>query len=288
MESGNISTFSKDIGDYVGKGEIIARLTNPEISRRSKVLQAKMDAKKVIYDRLMSIANKTPDLTTKQIVDEAKGNFLSAQAELNAVNDRLNYLVVRAPFSGIITKRYLDPGTIIQSGISNSNSPALVEIQQINPIRLVIPLPEANVAGVKKGTSVSVQFPELGGAPIEAKVTRTSGVLDSESKTMQLEIDLSNKNGKIKPGMYAKVSMQLESRKNVISLPVTAKYSYRNQVYLMAVKDNKVQQILLKKGLSNTEYVEVLNQEIDSNSLIIIQGKGLVKDGQTVETVLKN
>jgi multidrug efflux pump subunit AcrA (membrane-fusion protein) len=105
---------------------------------------------------------------------------------------------------------------------------------------------------------------------------------------MQVEIDIDNKQGIIKPGMYAKVLVQSGSRDGVVSLPVTAQWIVQNQAFVLVVNDNKVEKIPLRKGLSNKDYFEVLNPEITESTLVIIQGKGLVQPGQIVKPVLKN
>ena len=88
--------------------------------------------------------------------------------------------------------------------------------------------------------------------------------------------------------MYAKALMQISNREGVLSLPVTAQWIFQNQLFVLIVNDNKVERIPLRKGLSNKDYFEVLNPEITGNSLVIVQGKGLVQPGQIVRPVVKS
>lgn len=135
---------------------------------------------------------------------------------------------------------------------------------------------------------VQVTFPELSGEIYKAKITRTSGALDPMSKTMQVEIDLDNANGKIITGMYAKILFQVSSRENILSLPIISKVSHNNEVYVWAVENNVVKRIPVKIGLSDKDYYEVLNAEITSETQVISNGKGLVNPGQIVKPVLKS
>lgn len=288
MESGYVRVVYKDIGDIVQKGTVIVELDNPELYRKHEKLAAQVEAKKAIYERLKMTMEKTPDLTPKQVLEIAEAEYLSVSAELNAIKDRQGFLRVVAPFKGIITRRLVDHGSMVQSGISNTDATAIVEIQELDPIRLTIPLPETDADAVKKGMKVIVTFPELPGDSYEVEVSRTAGVLDFASKTMQVEIDIANPDGRIKPGMYAKVVMQISSRDNVLSLPVTAQFMYEDEFFVYVVKDDRVERISLRKGLSNKDFFEVLNPEIGVESQVIIQGKGLVKPGHIVEAVLKN
>ena len=287
MESGYVQNVLVDIGDNVAKGQVIAELSNPELSRQLEEKSAKLDAHKSTYDRLKSIQEKTPALTTLQVVEDAEAAYLASKAEVSAIQDRLSFLQVKAPFSGKITRRMVDNGALIQSGLTESNPQGIVEIQDVNPIRLTIPLPESDIVSIKKGTAVEIYFPELVGEALLAKVSRMAGALDPASKTLQVEIDLDNADSKIKPGMYAKVTVKITSRESVLSLPVTAQCIFQNQKFVLVIKDNVVERVPLRKGLASKDYFEVLNTDITEKSLVVIQGKGLVQTGQTVNPVLK-
>ena len=287
MESGYVKSIKKDIGDAVKKGDLIAQLENPELYRLNQKLKAQLDAKKAIYDRLQKTYDQTPDLTPMQLLEEAKADYIGAKTEFSAINDRQNFLRVTAPFNGIVTKRIVDNGALIQSGIANTNATAIVEVQEINPIRLTISLPESDASSIKEGMETQVTFPELYGEPYTAKISRTANALDFASKTMQVEIDIPNPEGKIKPGMYAKVLIKTSSRKNVLSLPVTAQILFEDEPFILLVKNNIVERVRLRKGLENKDFFEVLNGEIGEDAQVIVQGKGLVKPGQKVTAIEK-
>lgn len=288
MEGGMLMQMRKDIGDRVKQGESIAVLENPELQQQKIKWQVEEKVKKANYERLNSVYEKSPALTNIQMVENAEAEYLSAKANLDAVNHRIGFLTIKAPFSGIITKRYVDKGAMIQSGLSQSNPQALFELQEINPIRLTIPVPESDAVGIQKGMGVEVTLPELSGKSFMAKVSRTSNALDPMSKTMQVEIDLENPDGKILSGMYAKTLLQIDSRENILSVPVIAKVSHKNEDYVLAVEDGIVKRLPVKIGLSNRDYFEVLNDEFTDKTQVIVQGKSLVKPGQIVEGVWKN
>lgn len=287
MESGMLMQMRKDIGDSVTQGETIAVLENPELLQQQIKWEAETKATKANYKRLNSVYKKTPALTNIRMVENAEVEYLSAKANLDAVNNRIEFLNIKAPFSGIITKRFIDKGALVQSGLSEDNPQALFEIQDVNPIRVTIPVPESDVVGIEKGMAVDIILPELSGTTFSAKVSRISNALDPVSKTMQVEIDLENSNGKIISGMYAKALLQISSRDNILSLPMISKISHKNEDYVLAVMDGKVKRMQIKIGLSNQNYFEILNDEITSDTQVIVQGKGLVKPEQIVEPVLK-
>lgn len=287
MESGYVQNIFVDIGDTVRKGEVIAELANPELVRQYEQKKAQLKAKQSIYERLESIHEKTPAITPLQLVEDAEAEYLSVEASLNAIKDRMNFLSVKAPFAGKITKRLVDHGALVQSGLTEDNPQGIVELQEISSIRLTVPLPESDIAAIEKGTDVTVTFPELPGESFKAKISRTAGALDPASKTMQVEIDIDNPDGFIKPGMYAKALMQVSRGESVLSLPVTAQWIFQDQPFILVVKNDRVERVHLRKGLSNKDYFEVLNPEITESTLVIVQGKGLVQPGQIVKPVLK-
>lgn len=287
MESGVLSVIGKDIGDQVQKGEVIAVLENPELIQHEIKLSAECEVKKTTFDRLQNIFNETPALITIQEVETAEGEYLAAKANLAAMRSRLSFLHVKAPFSGVITQRHVDAGALIQSGLSQNNTTSIFEIQEVNPIRLTLMVPESDALLIKKGTAVDFVFPELSGEHFKSKISRLSTVLDEKSKTMQVEIDIQNKDRGILPGMYAKVYLQLDSKENRLSLPVSSKVRYKNEDYVLLVENKKIKRVLVKSGLSDISFFEVLNSEINEESIVVLTGKGLVSEGQTVKMILK-
>lgn len=287
MENGVIKSVQADIGDYVKKGATLARLYNPELLRRKQQFEAELEGKTSTYNRLKSSFEASPAITPAQLLEDARAAYLSMQAQLDAVNDRLSFLTVRAPFSGVITKRMVDEGAVVQNGIMHPSAMPLFEIQDSNPIRLTIPLPERDAGFVQKGMMATITFPELPGASYNVPVSRSSNTLDVSSKTMQVELDINNEKGRIKPGMYAKAEMILSSREAVLSLPITAQVIYQNEPCVLIVADGIVARVSLRKGLSNKDHFEVLNPDITERTQVIIHGKGLVKPGDTVEAIKK-
>ncbi len=288
MESGVLSQIRKDIGDKVKTGETIAILNNPELVQQKIKFEAELQAKQSVYDRLNAVYKKTPALTTIQMLENTRADYLVAKANLDAINNRIGFLTIKAPFSGTITQRFVDKGSLLQNGMNQSNPMGIVELQDTNPIRLTIPVPESDAVAISEGMDVQITFPELSGKTYNAKVSRTANALDANSKTMQVEIDLKNDDGKILSGMYAKALIQINSRKNIVSLPILSKIRYNNEDFVLVVDNGVVKRIPVKIGLSDKDYFEVLNDEINLESQVIINGKGLVNPGQDVSPILKS
>lgn len=285
MESGYIQKLHKDIGDPVKAGEVIAEMENPEVQRQYQKQKALLEAKKSIYDRLSGIAKKTPALTSLNQLETARADYESTLAEFNAMADRIGFLKVKSPFDGVVTKRFVDKGALVQSGTSNSNASPLFEIMELKTIRLSIPLPESDVSAVNPGTKASIVFPELAGEVFESEVSRMARALNPGSKAMDIELDIENKNLAIKPGMYAKVNMQISSRDNVLSVPNTALVVYQDDFFVYTVENGTVKRLPVRRGLQNKDYFEILDADIKPSTLIIVRGKNLVEPGMKVEPI---
>ncbi|HIG32985.1 MAG TPA: efflux RND transporter periplasmic adaptor subunit, partial [Flavobacteriales bacterium] len=187
--------------------------------------------------------------------------------------------------SGMITTRNVELGTLIQSGINNTNAAALFEIMDMEIIRLTIALPETEVDNISKGMQAEISFTELPGEQFLAQVSRMANAIDNRNKTMKVQLDIPNRNGKIKAGMYANVAIQLQSTGDKISLPNEVLIAIKSEFFILQVKDGIVKRTLIKKGLSNTHFFEVLSNEINENSKVIVEGKAMVKEGMKVKAI---
>ena len=130
-----------------------------------------------------------------------------------------------------------------------------------------------------------ISFTELPGQTFSVHVSRLANAIDNRTKTMKVQLDIPNRNGKIKAGMYANVEIQLQSTGDKISLPNEALIVVKSEFFVLQVKEGIVKRTLIKKGLSNTHFFEVLSNEITENSKIIIEGKAMVKAGMQVKAV---
>lgn len=285
MEGGFLSELKKDIGDKVQKGDILAVLNNPELTRELEINKVEKQVAEANYLRFKKVIAKTPELTTLQEFEKVEATYLMANAKYKATTNRDSLLSIRAPFSGVITIRNVELGALIQSGINNTNAAALFEIMDMETIRLTIALPETEVDNISKGMQAEISFTELPGEQFSAQVSRMANAINNRNKTMQVQLDIPNRNGKIKAGMYANVEIQLQSTGDKISLPNEALIAVKSEFFILQVKDGIVKRTLIKKGLSNTKFFEVLSNEINENSKVIVEGKAMVKAGMKVKTV---
>ncbi|MBS3912994.1 MAG: efflux RND transporter periplasmic adaptor subunit [Bacteroidetes bacterium] len=283
MTNGYIQQLKADIGDFVKEGQVLAVLENPELFSEKSKLEAELKGKKSIYDRLKGIYEKTPQLTTIADVEKTEAEYESTNAQLKNVLQQINYLNVKAPFSGVIVNRFVDKGAVIQSGLNNSNAIPLFEIQDVQPIRLTIDVSETDAALISKGTMVEITFPEMPNLKFSGAVSRIAFGLNETTKTMKVEIDLPNGDLKIRSGMYAKVEIQRSGHKDALSVPNEAIGNVKGQSFIYVIENGTVRKVEVKTGIRDEKFTELLSGEIKLSDKIVVQGKEFCSNGASVQ-----
>ncbi len=282
MISGYLRQLKADIGTFVKEGQVLAVLENPELLRDKERIEAELKGKQSVYERLKSIYGKTPQLTTIAEVERTEAAYKIARAQLSAVLLQISYLNVKAPFSGVITDRFVDKGAVIQNGLNNNNSTPLFELQDLQPIRLQVEVPETDVILIDRTTKADISFPELPGAKYRATVSRIAYGLNEHTKTMKIEIDIPNTDVKIRPGMYARLEMRSSGHKDVLSVPNEAIGNSKGQSFVYVVVENKVKKINVRTGIRDDKYSELLDAAVKATDKVVVQGKELISDGASV------
>src|SRR5262245_5990400 len=192
--SGYLKTIHVDKGDSVRVGDLLAEIESPELVADLARQKAEVAVAEVAYRRASEAQKKAPDLVMPQTVDDAKGKLDVAQATLERTETLLGYTRIRAPLSGIVTKRSVDPGAFIPAATSGSvaASAALLTIMDIRSVRIEIAVPEAEVPLVKVGLPAEVVVNELPGRAFPGRITRFAYALDEASKTMTAEAEIAN------------------------------------------------------------------------------------------------
>jgi RND family efflux transporter MFP subunit len=281
--SGYLETLKADIGDFVKKGQPLAVLTNSELLQQKEKAAADLQSKASMNTRMQSILHKTPQLTTAADVENAKAAYDMATASYKALSIQIGFLQVRAPFSGIITKRYVSVGDVIQNGLNSSAATGLFDLQNLDPIRLTVDVPEADVATIRKNNGVSVNFAESPGKSFDLKVTRIAYGLSMDTKTMQVEIDMPNKSLAIRPGMYANVTFKEDRQSSVLAVPNDAISTVGGKSFLYLVDNHIVKIKPVKIGRTDAVYTEVTGIQLCTKDRIVVKGRELCSDGSRVQ-----
>ena len=287
------------------KAQVLAAEANVTTARSAITrAQAGANVAHLSYSRLQEVSKGEPGLVPRQDVDVAEAHDLEGasavasaqsmlqsamQSNLQALADRdranamLQYATIRAPFTGVITKRYANTGSMIQAGTaSQSQAMPLVRLAQDNVLRLTLPVPVSAVAGIHTGQPVDITVVTLG-KTFRGTVTRFADSLQMSTRTMDTQVDVPNVDGKLVPGMYAEVHLHLADRPNVLSVPIDAVEGLGGQaqrVYL--VRGGRISSAAVTTGIQTADHVEVISGVREGDVLIVGRHTGLV-DGEQVD-----
>lgn len=256
------------------------------------------------YTQLAAVVKQRPNLVAAQELDDAlardrvsEAQVSSTQAALTAsehqlqvsqadeekVKTLLDYSRITAPFPGVITKRYADPGAMIQAGTaSQTQAMPVVRLSQVDRLRLVLPAPESVVARVHVGAPVAVRVPALE-RTFEGRVARFSGKVEVATRTMQTEVDVANPQQVLLPGMYAYATLTLDRRDDALAVPVQAVFTRDDKPYLLVVNAGKrIEERAVRLGVETPERVEVL-AGLREGELVVVGNRSQLRPGLAVQ-----
>ncbi len=284
--AGYLKTIRVDKGDRVKQGDLVAEVEVPELLADRLKFKAEAEVAEITYKRLDEAQKKSPDLVVPKTVDEARGNYNVALANMKRVETLLDYAKIVAPFSGVITKRWVDPGAFIPAATSSSaaQNAAVVTLMDFSTVRIDAWMPESEVPLVKNGLPVNITVSELPGRVFESRVTRIAYALDDATKNMAAEIEIPNPDLELRPGMYASVKIDLQRKSDAILVPSEAIITEKNQSSVFTVVDGKVRKAAVKTGFDDGISVELLDG-VTPNDLVILAGKQSISDGQQVHAM---
>jgi RND family efflux transporter MFP subunit len=277
-----------------------------EVSRAQHQLKRYKAQYKVLhleYTRLRGVFETQPGLVAQQEVDDAEGKDAAAASEVDAAESALaaaesslqldkakllhdqtlyGYSRITAPFSGVVTQRYANLGTLMQAGTSSSTQAMpLVRLSEDDLFRLVIPVPESSVPYVQLGDSVDVRVPALG-RTFPGKVARFSADVREDTRTMHTEVDVPNPNRVLVPGMYAEATLVLEKKNNVLTVPLQAVNHSGGQTTVYVVDGaGSIEDRDVTLGLQTSDAVEVVSG-LSENELVVVSDRSGLKRGQVV------
>lgn len=211
-----------------------------------------------------------------------------AKADLARMGVMRGYLKIRAPYDGVITARHLHTGHLLQP--SGGRGEQILTIARVDPVRVVVEVPESAADRVRQGTPATVRVQSLRGAEFKGQVARTSHILNQDVRTLHVEIDLPNPDGRIRPGMYAYASIPVEVP-DVLTIPQSAAVYQDELSYVWLAEDGKASRWQIQIGQRDGSKLEVLRkrkgpqpwQPFTGNESVIVAQKGPLTEGQKVK-----
>ncbi len=270
--------------------------------------RAELGAIRSEYDRVQALI-KTKAVT-KRIGDETKSRYESAKARLvvaeaevksaassvmvgrktlEGTEVMLQYASLKAPFAGVVTQRSVDPGDLVRNKVSSDGTrEPLFTVSKIDVLRVTIPIPERDAVWVKKGDIAEMSFPALPGETLKNVVARRSGRLDPKTRTMAVEVDIPNANGRLIPGMYCKVEIIMQEKMALVVPSEAVRFDLTgSESIVYVVKDDKsILHVPVKTGIDDGHNIEILSG-LNGGEQVVMGMLGRLKDGQEV-SVLSN
>ncbi|HEX4064895.1 MAG TPA: efflux RND transporter periplasmic adaptor subunit [Acidobacteriaceae bacterium] len=291
------------VGEVARSQDLITRAQHDVTRAESTHAALKAD-----YQRLLDTSKAQPGLVAQQELDDAQAKALSSAAEVDAAKAELSaaqkqldvsradnqrvsamesYTDVTAPLDGVIVWRYADTGALIQSGVnSNSQDLPIVKLAQSGTMRLRLPVPEAYVRYVHLGDPVELRVDALGRS-FQGKVVRFTRELNFETRTMETEIDVPNKDLTIDAGMYANAMMRLAHADNVMTVPVGALVLLGKQrVAYVLDSDNRIQIRPVDVGIEGSQLAEI-SSGLEPGDRVILGGQGKYQEKEQVTPVVE-
>lgn len=303
-----VKTMRVDRGSRVRAGDLIAVLEAPELAAQRSEAQSKLqsaealldavrskaDADASTYDKLKAAA-ATPgvvagnDLVLAQKAVEADAgqiaaaqqNIEAARQALKSVSDMEGYLTVTAPFGGIVTERNVHPGALVGPASGPGASTPLVRLVENSRLRLVVPVPEAYTAGLTTGTQMPFSVAAYPGEAFSGTIARIAHAVDVSTRTMAVELDVMNTDGRLAPGTFCQVRWPVRRTGPSLLVPGGSVASTTGRTFVVRIRDGRTEWVDVKTGLVSGPLVEVFG-DLKPGDEIVTRGTDEIRPGTEV------
>jgi membrane fusion protein, multidrug efflux system len=306
--TGFVKTIRVDRGSRVRRGQPMIELEAPELvaeraEAQSKLqgaeaqlaaVRSKADADASTYDKLRSasvtpgvvagndvvLAQKTVEADQNQIT-AAQRNVDAARGALDAIVEMEGYLRIAAPFDGRVTERNVHPGALVGPNSGPAASTPMVRVVDTNRLRLVVPVPEAYIAGVSEGIPMPFTVPAYPGQTFSGTVARLAHAVDVKTRTMAVEIDVANRDGRLAPGTFCQVRWPVRRPGPSLLVPSGSVTNTTERTFVVRVRNGRTEWVDVKTGLSSGPLVEVFG-DLRAGDEIAARGTDEIRPGTEV------
>ena len=308
--TGFIETIRVDRGSRVRKGDLLVRLSAPElVAQRAQAeaglrgaesqlvsAQAKLASDQGTYLHLASAA-KTPGVVAendllvanqtaaadKGAVAAAESNVKAARETLRSISQIESYLAIDAPFNGVVTTRNLHPGALVGPTSGQAGAMPIVQLVDTDRLRLIVPVPEAEAGEMKNGQAVAYSVPAYPAQVFHAPIARISHDVDTRTRTMPVELDVRNANGRLSPGSFATVMWPVRRTYATLFVPLTAVTSDQQHTFVIRVRDGKAEWVTVQTGQAVNGNTEVFG-DLHPRDQVVKTASDSIRNGQEVTT----
>jgi len=280
--AGFIKEVRVDKGSRVRKGEVLAVIQSPETERTALALKTNYENLRTVAERYSELGRQ--GIANAQDVDNARAAAAVAKETWRSQAELEGYEQVRAPFSGMITARMVDPGAFVQNASTSTSSQPMLSLQDVDRLRVTFFVDQSTAGRVKVGQEVAVSPAEHPDQVSTGKISRAAGVLDVRTRTMLVEADLDNRDGRFLAGGYVRVRLQVPGGSGRLEIPAEALLMRSAKPFAAALAGDRVQLLALTLGEDLGNRVRVL-KGLDPGTRIILNPSSGLRDGDRVQVI---
>jgi len=305
-----VNSISVDRGSVVKAGQLMAQLAAPEIAAQRAEAQSKLQGAEAqrgeaeaklasdesTYQRLKA-ASTTPgvvagnDLEVAQRAVEAdrarlesvSGGAQAAKSALKSVSEIEGYLRVQAPFDGVVTERNVHPGALVGPASGSGVGVPIVRVEKTSRLRLLVPVPEKYVAGMAGGTTVQFSVPAFPNQAFSGKVARIAHSVEVKTRTMPVELDVTNTDGRLASGMFPEILWPVSRAQPTLFVPISAVARTTEAVFVVRIRDGNAEWVNVQTGEVEGKLVEVFG-DLHEGEDVAVRGTDELRAGTHVTT----
>lgn len=299
--SGYLNQMNVDFGDRVKAGQLLITIEVPELHdelNNAMAIERQAEADytnaNLIYTRLVDVNKDHPNLVAQQDIDTATAKNFAAEASLNAAKagvgkyqTLVSYTNIVAPFDGVVTHRYVDPGALVEAGTATANTQPLLQVSDNYHLRLDFPVSVEYVKDIHVGDTVLAKVDSINDKTFSGKITRASWMVNEDTRTMMAEIEVDNSNLELVPGMYASVSIPVDVHANTLAVPIQAVPPGQTSSVYVVNAQNEIEERPVKLGIDTPTQYEVISG-LKEGEMVLTGSRGQLKPGEKVEPKLVN
>ncbi len=306
--TGFVKSLRVDRGSRVHRGEVMGELEAPELVAQRAEAQSKVqaaeaqlgaarsqaDAETSTYERLKAaaatpgvvagndlvLAEKTMEAGRSQVA-AAQQTVAAARQALDSVAQMEEYLRIVAPFDGVVTERNVHPGALVGPGSGAAATTPMVRLVQEQRLRLVVPVPEAYIAVVKEGGTIPFTVPAYPGRSFTGTIARVAHAVDVQTRTMAVELDVTNTDGTLAPGTYCQIQWPIHRAEPSLFVPSRAVASTTDRTFVVRIRNGKAEWVDVRIGLTAGPLVEVFG-DLRAGDAVASRGTDEIRPGTEV------
>jgi membrane fusion protein (multidrug efflux system) len=273
--TGNLEAVLVNMGQPVNQGQLLAIIDTTELAQQYTQAAATYTNARLQFDRAQELFTK--NLGARQELDNAQAAMTVSKANLDNAATRLSYARVTAPFAGVITQRFLDPGAVV-----TASNATLFTLMDLDSMKVVINVLEKDIPAVTRGKRAVIMVDAFPDRKFDGSVSRSSDAVDPSTRTMAVEIDVPNRDHTLKPGMFANVMLVIGEHPNAVTVPSQAVLSDAKGPYVYTVDgNNTAKRVPVTTGTQQNNRIQVLSG-LSGQERVIVVGQQFVKDGGPV------